>query len=76
MFLPMLLLALATPVSTPAAVPAPAVDPLPMSDTRGLTCADDSSVRDIVIDFTAGRWRRPGSPLAHRSNAEATAVEL
>ena len=31
-----------------------------MSDTRGLTCADDSSVRDIVIDFTAGRWRESG----------------
>ncbi|MAP45274.1 MAG: hypothetical protein CMN62_08445 [Sphingobium sp.] len=78
MFLPMFLLALATPVSTPAAVPAPAVDPLPMSDTRGLTCADDSSVRDIVIDFTAGRWRESGrkwSKIIAQDDATITLVK-
>ena len=78
MFLPMLLLALATPVSTPAAVPAPAVVPLPMSDTRGLTCADDSSVRDIVIDFTAGRWRESGrkwSKIIAQDDATITLVK-
>lgn len=78
MFLPMFLLALATPVSTPAAAPAPAVDPLPMSDTRGLTCADDSSVRDIVIDFTAGRWRESGrkwSKIIAQDDATITLVK-
>lgn len=46
--------------ATPVPVAPPAVAPT-MSASRGLSCtADDRSVREIVIDFTGGRWRDAG----------------
>jgi hypothetical protein len=56
MLTPLLLLASAPAATPPHAAPAP-------SQTRGLSCAaDDASVREIVIDFAAGRWREAGGP--------------
>lgn len=60
MFLQLALLGLATPSVAAATAAPPAASPVPLVETRGLTCADESSVRDIVIDFTAGRWREAG----------------
>lgn len=46
--------------ATASVVPPPAAAPT-LSQTRGLSCtAGDRLVRDIVIDFTAGRWRESG----------------
>ncbi|MES2173977.1 MAG: hypothetical protein V4523_08555 [Pseudomonadota bacterium] len=63
----------ATPLPPPAAVsPAPA-------QIRGLSCtADDRSVREIVIDFTAGRWREGGqgwNKIAAQDDATITLVQ-
>ncbi len=50
----------ATAPATGATPPPPSVPTL--AQTRGLSCTgDDRSVREIVIDFTAGRWREGGS---------------
>ena len=55
-----LLLATFTPPAALAAA-APVEETPPAPQTRGLFCtADDASVREITIDFTAGRWREAG----------------
>ncbi len=60
----MVLAAPAVMAATPPAALAPAAPPAvgpAVSDSRGLSCtADDRSVREIVIDFTGGRWRDAG----------------
>jgi hypothetical protein len=64
-------------VSQPAVAP-PAVAPT-VSNVRGLSCtANDRSVREIVIDFTAGRWRNAGgnwSKIAAQDDATITLVD-
>lgn len=70
-----LLLAIPTPVLA-ADAPPPAAAPAPV--TRGLTCADEGSVREIVIDFTGGRWREAGSEwikIAAQDDATITLVQ-
>jgi hypothetical protein len=60
-----------------AAAPPPAVPTL--SQVRGLSCTgDDRSVREIVIDFTAGRWREGGqgwTKIAAQDDATITLVQ-
>ncbi|MEC3912271.1 hypothetical protein U5A82_17855 [Sphingobium sp. CR2-8] len=60
-----------------AAVPPPVAVPT-LSESRGLSCtADDRSVREIVIDFTAGRWRNAGgdwNKIAAQDDATITLV--
>jgi hypothetical protein len=67
---------LATPII--AAAPPPAVVPT-LSQVRGLSCTgDDRSVREIVIDFTAGRWREGGqgwTKIAAQDDATITLVQ-
>lgn len=68
-------------IAAPSAVAAnalPAVAPT-LSETRGLSCtADDRSIREIVIDFTAGRWRNAGgnwSRIAAQDDATITLID-
>ena len=64
------------PVAPPVAPP-PVVAPT-LTDSRGLSCtADDRSVREIVIDFTGGRWRDAGgdwNKIAAQDDATITLV--
>ena len=66
----------ATPPPTPT--PPPVAAPVP-THVRGLSCtADDRSVREIVIDFTAGRWREGGkgwNKIAAQDDATITLVQ-
>lgn len=59
------------PVAPPIAAPT-------LSQTRGLSCtADDRSIREIVIDFAAGRWRNAGgswSKIVAQDDATITLV--
>jgi hypothetical protein len=68
----------APPAVTPPAVAPPAVAPT-VSNVRGLSCtANDRSIREIVIDFTAGRWRNAGgnwSKIAAQDDATITLVD-
>jgi hypothetical protein len=63
-----------SPAETPPSVVAPAP-----AQIRGLSCtADDRSVREIVIDFTAGRWREGGqgwNKIAAQDDATITLVQ-
>jgi len=85
-----MLMFLAAPVvmaATPPAVPAPVAPPVvappaiapTVSDSRGLSCTgDDRSVREIVIDFTGGRWRDAGgdwNKIAAQDDATITLVK-
>jgi len=55
LFLPLMTVAAASPVAPPATTPSSA------PQTRGLVCtAEDAAVREITIDFAAGRWRDAG----------------
>ncbi|WP_088183656.1 hypothetical protein [Sphingobium sp. Z007] len=69
---------LIAPLAVAATPPPPAVAPAP-AQIRGLSCtADDRSVRDIVIDFTAGRWREGGqrwNKIAAQDDATITLVQ-
>lgn len=70
------LIATGSPAATPTPTPPPAVAP---ALVRGLSCtADDRSVREIVIDFTAGRWREGGkawTKIAAQDDATITLVQ-
>lgn len=69
------LLAAAPPNAT---APAPAV-PAPVAQVRGLDCTGDNrEVRQIVIDFTGGRWRETGrewQKIAAQDDATITLVK-
>lgn len=68
----------APPPPAPPSVVAPPVAAPTLSQTRGLSCtADDRSIREIVIDFTAGRWRNAGgnwAKIAAQDDATITLV--
>ncbi|CAM8635753.1 hypothetical protein [Sphingobium sp.] len=72
---------LAAPGHAAPPAPPPAVSPVPPApaEIRGLSCtADDRSVREIVIDFTAGRWREGGqgwNKIAAQDDATITLVQ-
>ncbi|WP_416463923.1 hypothetical protein [Sphingomonas sp. VDB2] len=73
---------IATPsLAAPGHAAPPAVSPVPPAPAqiRGLSCtADDRSVREIVIDFTAGRWREGGqgwNKIAAQDDATITLVQ-
>ncbi|KQN04497.1 hypothetical protein ASE85_05540 [Sphingobium sp. Leaf26] len=78
----MMIAAPAMAAGTPAPAPAPGVAPAvavpTLTDSRGLSCtADDRSVREIVIDFTGGRWRDAGgdwNKIAAQDDATITLV--
>lgn len=74
-----MLMMIATPVmAADAPAPPPVVAPT-LADSRGLSCtADDRSVREIVIDFTGGRWRDAGgawTKIAAQDDATITLVQ-
>lgn len=79
-------MAAGTPVAPAPSVPAPHASPAvpppvvapTLADSRGLSCtANDRSVREIVIDFTGGRWRDAGgdwNKIAAQDDATITLV--
>lgn len=80
---PPVLTLLASMLAAPAVAGSPPVAPPPvaaptLTDSRGLSCtADDRSVREIVIDFTGGRWRDAGgdwNKIAAQDDATITLV--